>query len=395
MFAHVDDEWLLKCGVVAQIITMPSRVCHAQKLHNLLSSHFREVEVSPAVDTRGLSSRDLCQLVRHGIVTQKFANICADPLHGFGAIGCALSHAHAWAQMIENGDDWMVVLEDDVEIDCEQLLQEVNHWRGKSESDRPDFVILGCNCYYSATDDSCHPPFSGVATDWQHLVEMNGTQGYLISQQGARKAAKYVLPSKVPWIPTTKSCDGGVCGIDGHVDNVLSEASIKGVLRMAYPRSQCVFNSEVSKSSTRTSKVAGYAGDIVEPLKRLRERILAAAWGPGCKTDLKTDFDKELFVMAMQGYLSVFNWRQPKVAQVGFKKAQIALIKLELHLQNKSDARARDLGLQVLAALIEEPSCAISKRSQWVKQQVEALLVDDSPEVSARAQKIWNDLTKS
>jgi hypothetical protein len=154
-----------------------------------------------------------------------------------------------------------------------------------------------------------------------------------------------------------------------------------------------VFNSEVSKSSTRTSKAAGNAGDIVEPLKRLREGILAAAWGPGCKTNLESDLDKELFVMAMEGYLSVFNWRQPKVAQLAFQKAHIALIKLEFHLQNKSDARARDLGLQVLAALIER-SCAISKRSQWVKQQVEALLVDDSPEVSARAQKIWNDLAQ-
>jgi len=398
--AHVGDEWLLKCRVPVTIHTMPSRVCHAQELCKLLSSHFRDVLVSPAVDTRGLSQHDIDKLVRHGIVTQKFAQICADPVHGFGAIGCALSHARGWAQLIEYGADWMVVLEDDVKTECEQLLQEVNYWQGKSESDRPDFVILGCNCYYDDTDSSrqlVDPPFSGVATDWKHLVEMNGTQGYLISKQGARKAAKYVLPSKVPWVPTVDSCDGGECGINGHVDHVLSEASIKGVLRMAYPRSQCVFNSEVSLSSTRTSKVVDNAGNIVELLKGLREGILAAAWGPGWKTWNDTDkqtFSVPAFVMAMEGYLSLFSWRQPELGQAGLKKAYLAMIKLELHLQNKSDAQARDLGLQVLAALIER-SCAISRDSQWVRQQVETLLVDDSPVVSARAQQIWTNLTKS
>ena len=107
-----------------------------------------------------------------------------------GAIGCTLSHINIWKEFANsnNGSDKLVVMEDDMDVvgDFKNKLQNyVNHLPN-------DFDIS--QIYLSKTHERNKSNVQKINDFVETGYPQNGTVGYIISKNGAKKLLKHSLP---------------------------------------------------------------------------------------------------------------------------------------------------------------------------------------------------------
>eukprot|EP00931_Biecheleriopsis_adriatica_P004284 TRINITY_DN105980_c0_g1_i1.p1 TRINITY_DN105980_c0_g1~~TRINITY_DN105980_c0_g1_i1.p1 ORF type:complete len:530 (+),score=69.31 TRINITY_DN105980_c0_g1_i1:116-1591(+) len=377
----LTDDRFHKCQVPVRIITMPSRETHAIKLQGQLANHFRDVRVVPAWNTTVLAPADCSDLVRHGVLDPRFCAIIEqDPAHGRGAIGCALSHTSVWLDLMQSSSDWMVVLEDDVNVDAEMLLWEVEAQQ-QGQQEEADYVVLGCNLYLTAGYSGHEPPFRGSATNWQRVPEVNGMQGYMISKEGARRAAKFVWKEhKTAWHDLETSI-----GLFNHIDFLISQASVDGVLTIAFANPPCVSHLEELRSrSTRT-------GDFPEGMvsvKQIRSLVTETrrlAWE---HKDLQVELSKEELQLldVKENWGKPINFsvvkRLPKIFNAAYKAALKCKDKAAHNAAYKAAAVSRGAALKciVIAACHGKMWGVAGVKSDCACEQYDFLYKASSPD---------------
>ena len=103
-----------------------------------------------------------------------------------GEIGCCASHRAVWQRMLDNGNEYALILEDDARFDVEKTNQLVTNWNRLPEF---DFLHLGWN-YYAGYGEQTIAPVECI--DGLELWKGNHmwlTHGYIVN----RKAAQLLL----------------------------------------------------------------------------------------------------------------------------------------------------------------------------------------------------------
>ncbi len=123
-----------------------------------------------------------------------------------GAVGCFLSHMNIWEQIVSSKKGYGIVIEDDIAISCLEALETIEY------PDDLDLLYL---------NNRMSPPGRGNSyrvisiQDILQFVETrhkkgSGTDGYLVTEQGARKLIKQI----------------SVDGYYGHIDGRLLRYSV-------------------------------------------------------------------------------------------------------------------------------------------------------------------------
>ena len=108
--------------------------------------------------------------------TSLCSNFCTKSM-----IGCFLSHKKAWQTMIDNNDNYAMVMEDDCELvdTFQEDLKEVMNALSKIDW---DFLYVGCSGICNTNTDACI-----FVPDYPV-----GFHCYIINNNGARKLLKYL-----------------------------------------------------------------------------------------------------------------------------------------------------------------------------------------------------------
>lgn len=159
-----------------------------RSLKNVMDSGFKNVMRIPAVNGNELPNEYL-----KNILTVKTYNDLDKPRENHEVIfnkpgvGCFLSHIKIWEEMLKNNQDWVLVLEDDVELDSNfknNYTNFINHIGLDT-----DLVLLGYTLLRHA------PKRKENKLKIEGLFW--GTHCYLISKEGARKALENCYPMEL------------------------------------------------------------------------------------------------------------------------------------------------------------------------------------------------------
>ena len=108
------------------------------------------------------------------------------PIISISEIGCCASHRAVWQKMLDNGNEYALILEDDARFDVQKTNQLVTNWNRLPEF---DFLHLGWNYYPGWGDQKIERvEIDGLPNLWKGN-HMWLTHGYIINQ----KAAKLLL----------------------------------------------------------------------------------------------------------------------------------------------------------------------------------------------------------
>lgn len=166
------------------VINLARRESRRSRMIAVLEDLGIEYEFADAVDGRNLTQNDLNDL---GI---QMLDGYSDPINDrpltMGEIGCFLSHFKIWVDVLSNGFEKILILEDDLHFEAyfrhqfEYLLNEVQHQNLKW-----DLIYLG----RKRLEDATEPAVGGTET----LVKPGysyWTLAYMLSKTGARKLIK-------------------------------------------------------------------------------------------------------------------------------------------------------------------------------------------------------------
>lgn len=150
-----------------------------------------------------------------------------------GSIGCILSHAKAYKQILINDYDYLLIFEDDVIIEDNFKLQ----LKIFLKSIPKDFDIL-----YLASNISMTTNMRGWISDSLYIpmYPRSGQYGYIVSNAGARKILKTIFPVKI---------------VAGGIDTLIGRLVSKGLLNAyhAHPN-LCKVNIETESNIFNRSK---------------------------------------------------------------------------------------------------------------------------------------------
>jgi GR25 family glycosyltransferase involved in LPS biosynthesis len=90
------------------------RVTH---VHDCLIKECPMLNIFSAIEGKNLQKEQFEDLISEGYVYQNYwYNRQNDIPFKWGQIGCALSHITLWENMLKDGDDRIIILEDDVQL---------------------------------------------------------------------------------------------------------------------------------------------------------------------------------------------------------------------------------------------------------------------------------------
>jgi hypothetical protein len=108
------------------------------------------------------------------------------PIISLSEIGCCASHRAVWQKILDNGNEYALVLEDDARFDVEKTNQLVTNWNRLPEF---DFLHLGWNYYPGWGAQTIEKvEIDGLPNLWKGN-QMWLTHGYIVN----RKAAELFL----------------------------------------------------------------------------------------------------------------------------------------------------------------------------------------------------------
>jgi glycosyl transferase family 25 len=157
----------------------PERV---QNIKGLIKTHgLDNAHIFPAID--GLIANKNLLLKQHMITPKMYEKLRP------GAIGCAMSHVTLWKRLVESGEPYMVVLEDDLTLE-DNFNQEIYLFL-KHVPDDFDIAQIYLSKNKAITDSSQNQVVNKyVKTGYPQ----NGTVAYIVSRKGAIKLLEYCVP---------------------------------------------------------------------------------------------------------------------------------------------------------------------------------------------------------
>ena len=164
------------------IIVMEKYQERVQNIKGLIKKHgLDDAHIFPAID--GVTvDKDL--LLKQHILTPKIYEKLKP-----GAIGCAMSHITLWKRLVESGEPYIIVLEDDLTLE-DNFNQEINLFL-KHIPDDFDIAQIYLSKNKAITDNSQNQIVNQyVKTGYPQ----NGTVAYILSRKGAIKLLEYCVP---------------------------------------------------------------------------------------------------------------------------------------------------------------------------------------------------------
>lgn len=186
--------------VPVYVINLPystDRLSKFKSQANLIGG-LENIHVIEAINGKELSTNEISENA-----TALCSKFCT-----YGMIGCAMSHRKAWQTIVDNGDEYAIVMEDDCKVSdsfndsLNAILDEI-----KRTNIDVDMVYLGCfgGCSYNGK----YSLISRIQTTLLHKIEDRkysnieletlyipeapvGFHCYLVSRVGAQKMLKYL-----------------------------------------------------------------------------------------------------------------------------------------------------------------------------------------------------------
>jgi len=100
-----------------------------------------------------------------------------------GEIGCCASHREVWQKMLDNGNEYALVLEDDARFDVQKTNQLVTNWNRLPEF---DFLHLGWNYYAGYGEQTIEPVECIEGLQLWKGNHMWLTHGYIVNRKAAQ-----------------------------------------------------------------------------------------------------------------------------------------------------------------------------------------------------------------
>jgi len=182
-----------------------------------------------------------------------------------GAIGCYISHAKVWEQIVDRNLDYGLIFEDDMRhfgADFEKIVRNHTLENKKRDENAGDIVYLQ-HCDSSADWDrgSPTPPEEeSILHELDSDLIVPCTAGYLISNSAARQLLYNAFPIKV------------------QLDRAMAGSAIEGLRRLRYePALAQVGNvsasSDVQESSTSITWLMNYLGFKIGDMLGLYDNV--------------------------------------------------------------------------------------------------------------------------
>lgn len=119
----------------------------ARRIQNYMQNQekFRNLEKFSAIDTKSYENfiNVSKQAVYNKHVCESFIANCIST-GMYGALGCMLSHIYAWNRC----DNWLLVLEDDVNVESEDIDELISTLITEAEENDSNFIQLFCNPHF-------------------------------------------------------------------------------------------------------------------------------------------------------------------------------------------------------------------------------------------------------
>lgn len=153
------------------IINLEKSTLRKQYMQDLLSGFgFLDIGFIKAVDGRVLSDEERSKLFDYN----KSMSMYGRGLNA-GEVGCALSHRLSYRKILENGDEYALVLEDDIVLVRDLNSLDLNLIDSTMKVDKPRVMMLSGDYWYYR---------KGCIT---RLFSAVGAYAYIINRAGARK----------------------------------------------------------------------------------------------------------------------------------------------------------------------------------------------------------------
>lgn len=130
----------------AYIINLKTSIERKQYIEQLLSPYqdFMNVHFVEAVDGRGLSEKQLSEIWNQKETYKTYGRYMKG-----GEIGCALSHRKCYEEILNNGDDVALILEDDVKFQNVDVRSKVLSVEKFVRTNRPVVVLLSGDYWFT------------------------------------------------------------------------------------------------------------------------------------------------------------------------------------------------------------------------------------------------------
>ena len=186
----------MKCRMNTYIINLKTSTDRKQYIEHLLSPYqdFIDVHFVEAVDGRALSDEQLNEMWNQK-ETYKTYGRC---MKG-GEIGCSLSHRKCYEEILKNGDDAALILEDDVVFKENADIRKVVSTVEKLLCTQKPMIVLLSGSYWFFKEKS----LPGVGFQLASVFEAMGTMSYMINLAAAKRMTsidkKYLADDWYHW----------------------------------------------------------------------------------------------------------------------------------------------------------------------------------------------------
>lgn len=186
----------MKCRMNTYVINLKTSTDRKQYIEHLLSPYqdFMDVHFVEAVDGRALSDEQLNEMWNQK-ETYKTYGRC---MKG-GEIGCSLSHRKCYEEILKNGDDAALILEDDVVFKENADIRKVVSTVEKLLCTQKPMIVLLSGSYWFFKEKS----LPGVGFQLASVFEAMGTMSYMINLAAAKRMTsidkKYLADDWYHW----------------------------------------------------------------------------------------------------------------------------------------------------------------------------------------------------
>ena len=178
------------------IINLKTSTDRKQYIEQLLSPYqdFIDVHFVEAVDGRVLSDEQLSEVWNQKETYKTYGRFMKG-----GEIGCSLSHRKCYEEILKNGDDAALILEDDVVFKENTDIRKVVSTVEKLLCTQKPMIVLLSGSYWFFKEKS----LPGVDFQLASVFEAMGAMSYLVNREGAKEILyaekKYLADDWYSW----------------------------------------------------------------------------------------------------------------------------------------------------------------------------------------------------
>ncbi len=182
--------------VKVYVINLKTSTDRKQYIEQLLSPYqdFMDVHFVEAVDGRGLSDERLSEMWNQKETYKTYGRYMKG-----GEIGCSLSHRKCYEEILKNGDDAALILEDDVVFKENTDIRKVVSTVEKLLCTQKPMIVLLSGSYWFFKEKS----LPGVDFQLASVFEAMGTMSYMMNQAAAKRMTsidkKYLADDWYHW----------------------------------------------------------------------------------------------------------------------------------------------------------------------------------------------------